>query len=124
MDRQVWWHSEYPDGVGPVKYDPLLEPNFEFYAVPEYVSAEDVMRWCYRQSSAGYDWFSIPFYWTPLTWRTRWTCSEFAVAALGAGGEDAWINDVAGTPRQLYRAIKKHGYAQVSVPPSRLMKNA
>lgn len=115
-DTGEWWHADSPRGVEYVPYNPRTEPNFEFYEIPNWrVDHAIAFRWARRQGPAKYDWFSVVFYWTPLTWRTRWTCSEYVAASLVAGGEHGSLEWDAGTPRKLLKALKQRGYQRVEV---------
>lgn len=109
-ETHYWWHAEAPDGVSVCPYNPLAEPHFEFYSVPPRLDHAVVIEYFRGQWGAGYDWFSVFFWWTGLTARSRWSCHELVANALMAGGERYTLERSASTPRSLRRALINLGY--------------
>jgi hypothetical protein len=96
------WHATR--GAGVERTAVPTGPAWEERAVPG-VDALALRRWCEARIGAPYDTLGALLYWTPLTTRDRWTCSEFAAEGLVACGAPLALLQHSQTPRRLWRAL-------------------
>lgn len=101
------YHAVIGAGVERVVLTPEQIASEAWELVP--VHGIDVLalrRWCEQRLGAKYDTLGAILYWTPLTTRDRWTCSEFAAEALVACGTEPSLLNSSQTPRRLRRALR------------------
>lgn len=101
------WHATRGPGVEPLQLTPERIGAEAWELVPVYdVDAAALRRWCLQRCGARYDTVGALLYWTPLTSRDRWTCSEFAAEGLVACGLGPELLAWSQTPRRLRQALR------------------
>ena len=90
------WEAQHPHGVQRVT---LWGSDWEYVGVE--CDALAALRFCARRDGAKYDTLGALLFFTPLTSRRRWTCSELAAEALAEAGADLSVLDAGRTPRAL-----------------------
>jgi hypothetical protein len=74
--------------------------------LPITVDPVALRRWCLARLGKRYDVLGALLYFTPLTSRDRWTCSEFCVEGVVACGESLSLLGASQTPRRLRRLLR------------------
>lgn len=74
--------------------------------IPIAVDPTALRRWCRARCGSKYDALGAVLYFTPLTSRDRWTCSEFCAEGIVACGESLSLLQHSQTPRRLRRALR------------------